>query len=370
MGPDAAAQEKELIGMKLSPFDIHMLSSVLVNEHMVPTHTLMEDEFLSAAGLTHGLLLISGEKIYRERLDADPGRAIRGYWFLDKEMCRLKTYAHFEKGSELPTLSDVGRRYYQALYYRIIAHAFASGVEVPTLVSQQACVQMAYRRLTSRQKAAITATSIKGASQELLNSHGVLIKRQDGRQTPGNQVRQIADLFDWIFGIFGDLSGLLNKTGTLVIHTNGKHPYGFPTAAGLFSPDVANKVIHLGYAGVPDRRVLLHELIGHWLDHVCCIDQPNCSEAYLSETKSERQWLTRARKLMTPSRTRRHRDVVEVWARMVEQYIWDKQEHAYDCNYYEKPGYWQMEKFAPYQEQVRQGIVVRLNSIGIASEII
>jgi len=344
-----------------------LLGTVWVGKNLVPAYLLLERPYLDVVGFTHGMLLKVGWDMATEQLNQHSGLVrehIRSLWEIKGELDALQRRIERVEAGRI-VLTSEGEVHYRQVYARIVARAILEGRHVPDSVIRQPGVQSARRRLSRVVKAEITARSSHGASRVLLESHGVLIKLQDGRPLPAQRVDEIRRELDWVFDRLGyDLSRALAATQTLLIHTNGKHPFRASGSSGLFITSQKQPIVYWGYAGDTSLRVLTHELAGHWLDHASAVAMGlSESHKYQSEMEAENAWLRRAAAYSEHSRE--SFDPAEVWANLVEQYIWYRaSEKPWSGREYEKaPGYWFLGPFGLLVEDVEAGLADRLGRL-------
>jgi hypothetical protein len=238
-------------------------------------------------------------------------------------------------------------------------------------------------------------TAISGQLGEiddhLLDTHGVLLRRQDGKRPTEDQKTAIRAALDEISMAVGDLSGLCRVSGLTISHSNGKRLFKSPQTHAVYRP--IYNTISLAVDENRSRNgldCLAHEMVGHWLDHtgvplqrwINRIMKQDYSrdllstsflDAYIRKEQSiyplfldqmvryPREYERELPELFTPS---------EVWGRAVEQLVADRLHRKGFRNpisvkpfewYLDKPGYWSMREWrGSIRRLVHDGLQARL----------
>jgi len=155
----------------------------------------------------------------------------------------------------------------RALYGKAVRLAISKGKPVPREVIRQGGWPEFRKAVHARQRyekgyhTSFANRSI-AVTEQLVVSHGVKVKRQDGkpmtmeqRQHLANGVRELADAVG-----MGDLSDVWRGMDVTLAHTNGRMPF-LRKAGGLWIPD--ERTVSVGVKGM---NAIAHELLGHALD--------------------------------------------------------------------------------------------------------
>ncbi len=107
-----------------------------------------------------------------------------------------------------------------------------------------------------------TSYGDKGTKDNLLASHGVKVKRQNGDEISDAEIKQLSDSLDQVYAVLGDRSNMSRNWGLKISHSGdvGMHAR---KAAGLFFP--AFKAIGVSYAG--DSALTLAHEFTHFMDY-------------------------------------------------------------------------------------------------------
>jgi hypothetical protein len=152
-------------------------------------------------------------------------------------------------------------------YGKIVKLALSKGKPVPLPVIAQRLEFRTARDARQRyEKGWHTSFANKSLAVHsgVVESHGVKIKRQDGKAILPSQQQEIVTGIREVEEALGPLTDVLRQTDLTVAHTSGKHPF-MRQAGGLYQ--TGEVTISIGIDDVLGRpiRALAHEL-GHWLD--------------------------------------------------------------------------------------------------------
>ncbi|GAB6276256.1 MAG: hypothetical protein SAMD01599839_07960 [Rectinema sp.] len=110
-----------------------------------------------------------------------------------------------------------------------------------------------------------TAYGDRGVKKDLLDSHGVLVKRQNGDPITKQEIDDIRTALDSVFSVYGDRSSMARSFGLKISHS-GKVLMHARNAAGIYSP--YRKAIGVTMKSGPAEFgfTLSHEW-AHFMDH-------------------------------------------------------------------------------------------------------
>lgn len=109
-----------------------------------------------------------------------------------------------------------------------------------------------------------TSYGNKGATDQLLNTHGVKIKRQNGDEISQNEINQLKEALDSVYSVFGDRSEMSKKWGLKISHSGEKKMHAMK-AVGVFFP-VYNAIGVSFATDVQGKLTLSHEF-AHFMDY-------------------------------------------------------------------------------------------------------
>jgi hypothetical protein len=173
--------------------------------------------------------------------------------------------------------------------------------------------------LTLYAKGQETAYGRTGAKNDILNSHGVLVKRQNGDPITKYETEEIKKALDSVYSVFGDRSSFAKKAGLLVSHSGGKAQHA-RKALGLFHP--LYQSVGVTWAGGENQAgfTLAHEF-AHFMDHELAKKENKTD--YLSEDPSHvcnKIASTFRQNMKTPQKSDYQNRTIECFARALEQY--------------------------------------------------
>jgi len=306
------------------------------------------------------------------------------------------------------------RQRYHLAYIKTVKEAIKSGKQVPQAVIEQ--YDEFREAQSSRQrynKARHTSfANISAAVDDTMQAgRGYKVKRQDGKPITRAQIDEIAAGMTEIESVLGDLKDILAAINLTIAHTSGKHPF-LSTAVGLYS--VKERTVSTGTLSPLTRKripSLAHEL-AHCIDFEAgaalgaevpyhlrtgrqavsisslaeCDDYRNeggrallmDADASMKDTVTVYR-LSRRGGAKTPEDEEMaeivkwclgpyFRRSIELWARLVEQYISTRLRAqgitdplSVRGDYTKIPGYWGAEDWARLEPQVEKEIEQRLN---------
>lgn len=119
--------------------------------------------------------------------------------------------------------------------------------------------------LNTYSKGADTSYGDKGTKDDLLKSHGVLVKRQNGSEIKPEEIQQIDKTLSQIYEVFGDRKSMSSKFGLKISHSGDVRMHA-RKAVGLFSPTYHA----IGVSAISGEKhfgfTLAHEF-GHFMDY-------------------------------------------------------------------------------------------------------
>jgi hypothetical protein len=221
---------------------------------------VLEPEFVQRA-IGHRLKQCEDSaRIYRERA-GDPASRLprrkrdeyRGHadWF-DREAAKIRS------GDVEHVAASA-----QAKYRKIVKQAISTGQPVPDEVIGQTIEFRKARDARARyDKGRRTSfgNMTAGVDASMVEARGYKVKRQDGKPIHRPMVEEIAAGIDELESVLGPLADVFRTTQLTIAHTAGKHPF-MRKAGGLFVP--GENTVTIGIRGVP---ALAHE-VGHMLDY-------------------------------------------------------------------------------------------------------
>jgi len=180
-----------------------------------------------------------------------------------------------------------------------------------------------------------TSYGDSGTKDNLLDTHGVRVKRQNGSEIKDDHINQIAGTLDSVFQVFGNRSEMSRKWGLKISHS-GNVAMHARKAIGLFFP----RFKAIGVSGGGGEKqfgfTMAHEF-GHFMDYYVgnstqyrfASDNPNSTAGQLA--KAFRDNMQEKQKSRYQNRT------CECFARALEQYhaykTGDIQEFASETNH-------------------------------------
>lgn len=114
-----------------------------------------------------------------------------------------------------------------------------------------------------------TAYGDSGTKPDLLESKGVLVKRQNGTEIDDQDIAKIGMMIDDLYQVFGDRSSMSKKYGLKISYAGEKRMHA-SKAIGMFVPDM--KCIAVSNQGIEGRGFTVAHEYAHFMD------------AYLGET--------------------------------------------------------------------------------------
>lgn len=160
--------------------------------------------------------------------------------------------------------------FYRREYMKLVKDAIRRGENVPqSIIAQRVEFERAFTGRQRYEKGRHTSFANQSIAIDtrLLETRGVKVKLQNGKQIRVETLDEIARGLDEIEAVVGSLRDALRATDITIAHTFGKHPFMRGDAGGLYLPSEKTVTIgtatHSGYA----IRSLAHELLGHWLDY-------------------------------------------------------------------------------------------------------
>jgi hypothetical protein len=115
-------------------------------------------------------------------------------------------------------------------------------------------------------KGQLTSYGDSGTQKTLLDSHGVLIKRQNGSLINEKETQEIKNALDTFFHSLFNLRELSKEYGLKVSHAGDRFMHARDSAVGIFSPHYKAIGVSFGKLNNPEWTVA-HEY-GHFLDHI------------------------------------------------------------------------------------------------------
>jgi len=109
-----------------------------------------------------------------------------------------------------------------------------------------------------------TSYGDSGTKPNLLNTHGVLVKRQNGDEITGKEVKQIRGALDEVYSVFGSKKEMSKNWGLKISHAGAKMMHA-RKAIGLFFPHYRAIGVSFGEKGA-GAFTMSHEF-AHFMDH-------------------------------------------------------------------------------------------------------
>ena len=119
--------------------------------------------------------------------------------------------------------------------------------------------------LTTFDKGRETSYGKRGSYKTLLDSHGVLIKRQNGKPIDAEETKQLQQALESVYSIFGDRSEMARKDGLLISHSGDKLMHAMK-ALGVYFPGRKAIGVTWGRGQTNAGFTLAHEF-AHYIDN-------------------------------------------------------------------------------------------------------
>jgi len=173
--------------------------------------------------------------------------------------------------------------------------------------------------MNSHHKGEMTSYGNKGLKSDLYESHGVMVKRQNGDDITDVEVDQVRKAMDDMYGVYGDRSEMAKNYGLKISHS-GEVLMHARKYVGIFFPAFKAIGVSAKYGSRQFGFTLSHEF-AHFMDNYLgekkgysySCDDPKSVSGKIASTF--RQYMARAQKSEYQNRT------CECFARAFEQYF-------------------------------------------------
>jgi hypothetical protein len=159
-----------------------------------------------------------------------------------------------------------------------------------------------------------------GAKKDLLESHGVVVKRQNGDEITPMEVEEVKRALDDVYSVIGDRSSLAKRTGLLISHAGVMLQHA-RRALGLYMPGRTAIGVTWGEGPQSAGFTMAHEF-AHFMDNQLGLQGGRHHYASDDQTSIENRIASTFRKHMAEKQKSDYQNrTCECFARAMEQYF-------------------------------------------------